>query len=91
MKNISVKLVLLEELWNQSVYLNEKCEHDPVIFIIDNVLIFFSISLIYFGQQNIQKDVISYLNSFIDNRSHGVMVSTLDSESSDPSSNLGGT
>ena len=28
---------------------------------------------------------------FVQDRPHGVMVSTLDSESSDPSSNLGGT
>ena len=35
--------------------------------------------------------IIIYFYSFSDSRSHGVMVSTLDSESSDPSSNLGGT
>ena len=38
----------------------------------------------YFWQQHINQ----YYN---DMWSHGVMVSTLDSESSDPSSNLGGT
>ena len=84
-------VLLLVELSTQSVCFNEWCEDDNVVFTIDNILIFLLVSLIYFGQQNIQKDVISYLNSFIDNRSHGVMVSTLDSESSDPSSNLGGT
>ena len=83
--------VLLVELSTQSVCFNEWCEDDNVVFTIDNILIFFSITLIYFGQQNIQKDVISHLDSFTDNRSHGVMVSTLDTESSDPSSNLGGT
>ena len=42
-----------------------------------------------YGSVNFQ---VKYLNK--DNRGnwfHGVMVSTLDSESSDPSSNLGGT
>ena len=35
--------------------------------------------------------VYEQFTSHVTERSHGVMVSTLDSESSDPSSNLGGT
>ena len=34
---------------------------------------------------------LSWVQIMLSDRSHGVMVSTLDSESSDPSSSLGGT
>ena len=59
--------------------------------------------LLHFDSSNISKSnqterstfglTFNYLNfmGIVSVRSHGVMVSTLDSESSDPSSNLGGT
>ena len=45
-----------------------------------------------FGEDKAEEAALDFAEDALNNTwSHGVMVSTLDSESSDPSSNLGGT